>query len=572
MPIVIGIVLGALAIAVGVVLVAAAVALLLGVTGAAAVLGLAATGVFTVVFVAWRVCHAWLSALRDDEGGHLHVAPPDELPPGRDPGYRSYYFGPAWRDYARAARSGATQARDRMVRRNDPKAASVLELLLELWHWPDDFDIGPGIVAKIVTTGALLGGLLGLALGGIVAGVFLAVTTIAFALLLGAVVGGTLLVCGVLRGVELGLLRLRGITVECPSCHRRVGVPVYECPKCQELHRRLVPGSLGVLARTCRCGALLPTLLVQGRSMLRAHCGHDSCQGVLPLAGLTAPTRHIPVVAGPAAGKTVHTMAAIADLRAQGETVRLELADEHTTEQFRTVEEQLKDVAAVPATLPTAPLRAATFFVGTGERRRLVYLYDPAGERYRSGDRVSGLRFLGAAAGVLLVVDPFALVPVRKRMEADGIALPAHSTEDPGDVAGRFTAGLREHGAAVTGGRIALPVAVVVTKCDVLSDGGPVRHPYDDAELVDADAAGNDVPCRAERSAAVRRWLDADAGEGGLVRQLATDYMRVSYFAVSALDAFGAREWTGGRTKVRTHNDAPSAPLCWLLDGDGGSA
>ncbi len=562
------VVLAALALAVGLVLAAAAVALLLAVTGVAAVLGLAVTGGFTVAFVVWCVCRAWLSALRDDERGHLHVAPPDELPPGRDPGYRSYYFGPAWRDYARAATSGAAQARDRMVRRHDPKARSVLEMLLELWHWPDDLDIGPGVVAKIVTTGALLGGLVGLGIGGVVAGVFLAVTTATFALLLGVVVGGTLLVCGVLRGVELGLLRLRGITVECPSCQRRVGVPVYECPKCQALHRRLVPGPLGVLARTCRCGTLLPTVLVRGRSKLRAHCGHDSCQGVLPIDGLTVPTRHIPVVAGPAAGKTVHTMAAIADLRAQAEKVGLELADEHTTETFETVEEQLRDITSVPATLPTAPLRAATFFLGRGEQRRLVYLYDPAGERYRSGDRVSGLRFLGAAAGVLLVVDPFALVPVRKRMEDDGVALPAHSTEDPGDVAGRFTAGLREHGTATAGGRIALPVAVVLTKCDVLADGGPVRHPYDHAGLAEEDGE----PSRAARSAAVRQWLDADAGEGGLVRQLATDYARVSYFAVSALDAFGAHERASGRTKLLVRNDAPSDPLRWLLDGDRRSA
>ena len=70
----------------------------------------------------------------------------------------------------------------------------------------------------------------------------------------------------------------------------------------------------------------------------------------------------------------------------------------------------------------------------------------------------------------------------------------------------------------------------------------------------------------------MRRWLDADAGEGGLVRQLAADYTRISYFAVSALDAFGARERAGGRTKLLVRNDAPSAPLRWLLDGDRGSA
>jgi Double-GTPase 2 len=548
----------------GAILVAVGLALLLVVVAAAAVLGFAVTGLVTVGYGVFYVCRGWVSALRDDERGHLHVAPPDVLPPGRDPGYRSYYFGPAWRDYAFAARRGAAKARDRTVRGDDPATRSVLELLVDLWHVPDHWDIGPSLIGKVVAGGAVLGGLAGLAVGGIEAGVFLAVTTATFALLLGVVVGGILLVCGVLRGVELGLLRLRGITVECPSCHRRVGVPTYECPSCQELHRRLVPGSLGVLARTCRCGARLPTLLVTGRSKLRAHCGYDSCQGVLPLGGLTVPTRHIPVVAGRVAGKTVHTMAAIADLRAHSDEAGLELADEHTTETFRLVEEQLRDVSSVPATLPTASLRAATFFLGVGQRRRLVYLYDAAGERYQSSDRVSGLRFLGVVAGVLLVVDPFALVPVRQQMEAGGVALPPHSTEDPGVVAGRFTAGLREHGAAMAGDRISVPCAVVLTKCDVLVGGGPVRHPYDDAALAEVDGAG----ARGARSQAVRRWLNADAGEGGLVRQLATDYARVSYFAVSALDAFGTDERPSPRTQVLVHNDAPSAPLRWLLDGD----
>ena len=83
-----------------------------------------------------------------------------------------------------------------------------------------------------------------------------------------------------------------------------------------------------------------------------------------------------------------------------------------------------------------------------------------------------------------------------------------------------------------------------------LAGDGPVRHPYARAGTT-----------RGERSTAVRDWLD-EAGEGGLVRRLATDYARTSYFAVSALDAFGTRE------ERPEGNDPPSAPLRWLLDGE----
>lgn len=540
-------------------LAAAALLLLLGVTVLAVAVGAAGTGIFTVVFVVASVCRAWAAVLRDDEHAHLRAAPPDPLPPGRDPAWTSYLFGPAWRDYALATTRGAVRARARTVGRGDSERRSVLELLDEVWRVPDDFDGWSGVVGRIVFGGAVLGGLLGLAAGGLATGVFVGVTTGVFALLLAALIGPMLVLTAVLRVVELAGLRLRGITVECPSCHRRVGVPVYECPSCQALHRVLVPGPLGVFRRTCRCRAELPTLLGRGRSTLRSHCSHGDCHGVLPLGGLTVPTRHVPVVAGKVAGKTVHVMAAIADLRTQAGGAGPEFGDEYTRTSFEHLEKQLEDVSAIPSTLPTTPLRAATFFHGAGPARRLVYLYDAAGERYQSSDDVAGLRFLGATAGVLFIVDPFAFEPVRSRMAAGDVVLPAHSTDPPDGVVGRFTAGLREYGGRSTAERIPVPAAVVLTKCDVLVRGGPVRHPYDDLDGADP---GGDGAGRATRSSAVREWLETTAGEGGLVRRLHADYGRVGYFAVTALDAFGRAD------RPEARNDAPSAPLRWLLGED----
>jgi hypothetical protein len=260
------------------------------------------------------------------------------------------------------------------------------------------------------------------------------------------------------------------------------------------------------------------------------------------------------VVAEKVAGKTVHMLAAIADLQADE---GFAFGDEHTTTTFATIEESLRDLAAVPSTLPTTPLRAATFFVGTGSRRRLVYMYDAAGEYYQSSDKVSGLRFLGSTAGLLLVVDPFSLAKVRVRLEADGVVLPPHSTSPPEDVISRIAGGLREQAIGRRRARIGVRVAVVLTKCDVLVDRGPVPHPY---ESLDEDE-------RAARSAAVADWLDAVAGEGGLVRQLANQYAEVGYFASSALDVFGTAPKASARTGREVHNDPPSAPLRWVLAG-----
>jgi hypothetical protein len=552
----------------GVAVAAAGLVLLLGLTALAAALGAVFTAVFTTVVVPFAVCRALVGVLRDEELGHLRVAPPDPTPPGRDPGYLGYYFGPAWHDYALATSRGADEARARTVVRNAPGGRSALDWLGELWRSPDELDSWLLLIGKIIVGGGVLGGLVGLAAGGLLAFVFLAVTTATYGLLLGALVACLLVICAVMRLFELGLLRLRRITVECPSCHDRVAVPVYECPNCQELHRRLVPGSMGILARTCRCGEELPTLLGHGRSQLRAHCGRDSCRGVLPLGALTVPTLHVPLVAGKAAGKTVHAMAAIADLTSSpngsSDDSGFDFGDEPTKERFAEVGAALRNIAAVPATLPSAALRAATFYLGSSPRR-LVYLYDAAGESYQTSDRVATLRFLGTTAGVLLIVDPFALSPVRDRLQDDGVTLPPHSAEPPSSVAGRLTQALREQRSLSANARIDVPVAVVLTKCDVLVGGGQVRHPYEGLHLA---IDGPDVG-RSFRFGAVEEWLEA-AGEGGFVRDLRAHYRRIGYFAVSALDAFGTTAHPSARTGQPVRNDPPSAPLRWLIGASAG--
>lgn len=544
---------------------AAGLALLVGLTALAAVLGAVATAVFTVVVVPAAICRALVGVLRDEELGHLRVAPPDPTPPGRDPGYLDYYFGPAWHDYVLASTRGADEARTRTVVRNAPDSRSAVDWLGALWRFPDELDSWGLLIGKIIVGGGVLGGLAGLFAGGLLVGIFLTVTTATYGLLLGALIACLLVVCAVMRVFELTVLRLRRITVECPSCHDRVAVPVYECPRCQELHRRLVPGSMGILARTCRCGEELPTLLGHGRSQLRAHCGRDSCRGVLPLGALTVPTLHVPLVAGKAAGKTVHAMAAIADLTGDARAeAGFDFGDEPTRERFAEVGDALRNIAAVPATLPSAPLRAATFYLGSTPRR-LVYLYDAAGESYQTSDRLATLRFLGATAGVLLIVDPFALDPVRNRLEDDGVPLPPHSVEPPSSVAGRLTQALREQRSLSADRRIDVPVAVVLTKCDVLVGGGQVRHPYEGLHL----AIGAPDVGRAFRFGAVEEWLEA-AGEGGFVRDLRAHYRRIGYFAVSALDAFGTTDHPSARTGQPLRNDPPSAPLRWLIGASAG--
>ncbi|MCA1702029.1 MAG: hypothetical protein LC808_01650, partial [Actinobacteria bacterium] len=352
----------------------------------------------------------------------------------------------------------------------------------------------------------------------------------------------------------------------------RVGAPVYSCPHCPEgspaLHRKLIPGPQGVFSHVCRCGNSLPTLLLRKKWKLQAYCQHNGCNKPLPVKGLTAPTIHIPVVAGRAAGKTVFMMAAVASLETQAQNspdpLSFEFADLQAKKEYRTRRDALEKAAfsGIGATLPEISVKAFNIYIGPegSAQRRLLYLYDAAGERYETSDGVATFRFLGHTAGVIVIVDPFSFAAVRRFVTSDVLAGLRHSEADADEVFGRFAQTLRENLSVRITQKIEVPVAVVLTKCDGLLTAPEVAHPYD--ELGDA---ASDLSKRTVRSAAVRSWLESVAGQRSFVATLENTFGRCGYFAVSALDAFRLRARASGRTSATIRNDDTAAPLVWLL-------
>lgn len=535
-----------------------------------------------IIFIEYATASAWVFRGTTAPIEHLRIGPrvavDGRRPP--EPAYRSYYFGPVFRDYSLAVRTAACrgwersfagQPADFAAGRPEP-VRSLSQSLYERWENVGAYiPINP-LAAKTVTLGPMVGGMLGLAVGMAASGAVAAAVSAVFGLVLLLTVAMAVLIAGLLRMIEIVALRMRGITIECPACHRRATAPAYLCSHCKAvqgggaLHRRLIPGPLGVLSRTCRCGNTLPTLLARGKWKLEGFCQYEDCNAALPVKGLTARTFHVPVVAGRQAGKTVFMMAAVTRLEQQARASAgegFEFADPSALPTYLAARAALEQAtfSAISATLPVVAVPAFNIYLGTGQSRRLMYLYDVAGERLEQESGVATLRYLEHSGGVVVIIDPFSFPAIRRATESTILAGVRHSVADADDVLGRFSEGLRQSVRGRAGRRVNVKAAVVVTKCDALLQSTDVAHPYDQL----GDTAG-DPGRRQERSAAVRDWLDSVAGQQGLLSGLENTFNQRSFFAVSARDAFVVSTTTSTRTLTAVRNDDPAAPLRWLLE------
>lgn len=414
------------------------------------------------------------------------------------------------------------------------------------------------LVVKAPAMICVAAGIVGLYSGALVAGLLLALVAVVWGGLLLTVVAAGLLTGGVLRAFELARLSARGVTLECRSCNERVNRPVYVCmghdhavdSGCGARHKNLVPGPLGTLHRICRCGRSLPTLLLLGKDHLVALCNH--CGTELPRRGFTAPTLHIPVTGGPGVGKSVFMFSAVKRLFDEHEATGSDTdfwADTRFVEEFKRAQEGIADPERMRKTTETRP-SAYTIYVGSaGKRRRLLYLFDSAGEIFDKSDDLAQAEFFTHTGGVVLCIDPFSLAGLRRQVDRATLDQVRSRASDPRAVLERLTENLRE--ASRGSGKLRLRIAVVLTKADALVPAG-VAHPY--AALTAPEGQLQ----REARSAAAQTWISEVGVRDDIVTSLLTNYAAVSFFVVSHRDAIG-------RTAGPSPHDDPAAPLHWLL-------
>ncbi|MEV0223555.1 hypothetical protein [Streptomyces sp. NPDC050704] len=454
-------------------------------------------------------------------------------PGGAEPAYPSYWVRQAWTDAAGATAAGATDIWRRVV---DVWVKDRLRSMCDTRRKPYGIR-GPWEVffRRFFSIGVALGALLGT----LAATATAVATTVVFGVLLCAVCAALVLASASLRALDTGRLAVGRIRMKCPhpGCYRSVTLPVYRCPNCRSPHHSLRPGRYGVLRRVCACGQGLQTSFLTGRHRLDAEC--PACSLPLPDGLGSARLVHVPLIGGTSSGKSMLLQAMVAGLLSRmnyGE-LSVRFARDADRRDHQRGAAQLASGGGIGKTTSVQPT-AVMLYVGRGHRKRLLYLYDPRGENLESAQQLREQEYLVHADALVLVVDALADPAVYAGLPSDQQAradLASPSAESPMHTYERLSGELT----AMSGRRRRTPVAVVVTKWDVLHRLGSLPKLSDGVDL----------------------WL-REVGLENLVRALEHDFGACLFTALSAEDAVGAQS-------SETERRRAAEPVLWLLRGTG---
>jgi hypothetical protein len=450
--------------------------------------------------------------------------PPREPEAGQQPAYRQYFFSQGWADleWSASAAAGRCQTLTELLLRRIVKSC---------------FRGGDSVW---VTWAFGVVGVAGVGAGAVGGALALLVALAVHAVLVCA--AHVVSWCGIalLRLIDTALLQVRGIRITCGACHHRVPYPAYECPgqDCSLRHTDVRPGRYGVFRRVCACGARLPTLLLLGSHRLRAFC--VVCGQPLVRETGTAPEVMLPLFGATTAGKTrlmLTLVRAVSDLSAAA-GARFEFADAETEERYREMLPALEPGRQTRQTVAGQLPRAYSIYVAPpAAGRRLVHVFDVAGERFVRRQRTEELRYLPRARLYLFVLDPLSIEPFWRHLpELQRARLASfRAVQPPEELFAQTCEQMQQMGARTRRSRL----AVALSKHDLVGHLPPFAE------------AGGDGP-------ALERCLVRELQLGNLVRTMRREFREVRFFATAAmLDPGGgvdASVVTLGR---------------WLLDGEG---
>jgi hypothetical protein len=449
-------------------------------------LALVAGAVAGVVFYLMAIHEALL-------GRPAAVGDPPPGGPGQ-PAYRQYFMGQA---------SADTRA---VVSRTSFRSAELGIRLRE--------QIRLGYFTRgcvVMPIGAVL--YAALVLGAVAAGVTAGVALVAHVVAVGTLQAIAWATVGALRLADTVMRQLRGITVTCPTCHHRLPSPVHLCPGCGARHTDLRPGRYGMLRRVCACGTRVPTLLLLGSDRLRSLCPY--CDR--PLADRSGSSAEVvlPFLGAPAAGKTTLMMAllvAVEQLTAGGG--RVELASADTASRLDEMRRAAGLGLRVEPTRTELPRAYSLYATPPHGGRRLVHLFDMAGERLNRPDQAVEHRFLGLARSFVFVLDPMSVEAFWTELtDSDRERLKdIRARQPPQDLFAEVTQQIQALGADTSRAR----AAVAVSKHDLVRDLPPLAGVQPE-------------------SGAVEDWLTGRLGLGNLVRTMRHEFREVHFFFTAAV-------------------------------------
>lgn len=447
-----------------------------------------------------------------------------DSPEGPEPAYRQYYFRKAFRDYELVVRRSwipNRAAADWMLK----TGTKLFTNGAGVWFtWP----LGVTFFA-LAAAGAVAAAIAYFIFG--VVHLLIVITCAALAICLALL----------LRFVEYFSMLWRRIFLVCPNagCYKKISLPIYICPHCGVQHKRLIPGSYGIVRRGCQCGTMLPTLFLFGRNDLPSICPHPECGQPLSTAMGVVRNLHVPIVGGPATGKTSFMMANMCELqqRVDSGTLRMEFPEKKHETLFEKSRQDFNRGILLNKTASDSPDAFLVHFKDGKGHEGLMYVYDAAGELYQRTDVLRRHAYYEYTHGILFLLDPFSLAQVQTDFAFDlkgAEALIKPCEEPPQDVYARMMGTLREHSGM--GSRFGnVPVAVVVTKADAFGISRDIQSAAEEVSVISGNGNKNGGRRKNDpESHAVRTWLMSH-GEGNLVRSIEQDFNDIRYFYCSAL-------------------------------------
>ncbi|GHI02462.1 aromatic ring-opening dioxygenase LigA [Streptomyces cellostaticus] len=307
-----------------------------------------------------------------------------------------------------------------------------------------------------------------------------------------------------------------------------------------------------------------------------------SCHSDLPSDYCDQDSRIIALVGAKASGKSTYVSVLVNELNHRvGQAYHASLAamGQSTQQRDKEMAEDLYERLRLPdATRPAAlgfndpllyrlSLPRKGLLGGSGTRHTTLVFFDAAGEDLAGAEAMNRYtRYLSAADGIILLVDPLQLGSVRDRLPVhEGPPLPVVETS-PQQIAADLAAQLRAHGKGKARGRVSTPIAVAVTKTDMLR---PLLDPHSPLLRNAPHSAGSyDTEDRLAVHEELRSLL-TDWDSGALLRQLELDFAELSLFGLSALGAPPPADAPADAPKSGPQPVRVEDPLLWLLSRRG---
>lgn len=373
----------------------------------------------------------------------------------------------------------------------------------------------------------------------------------------------------------------------CPYCFTRwsTNIAAYRCTSSDDARcPRVADEALGRLHGTAapseprvtlKKGKLGQAFTVRAGQPVRCECGATTrpvcphCHSNLPQRFSEAQGRTMALVGTRAAGKSHYIAVALHELEHRigpsfgGALMLLDDASRDRVDNVLTPrlykEGGVLDAtqsAAVDRDVSTPLVSRLTLGSGRNATHSNLVFFDAAGEDLQSlGVLEREARYVTQSDGLILLLDPLQIAVVRDEFDSDAELPPVSA--DPYTMLGRIAALLREARGIPAGKPIEVPLAITLSKSDMLRGLLPEEHP-----LFHAAANGRLFDLDAARNLSERLRADVAAWLGERFDKLVkAEFSHVAYFGVSALG--------GNPVAGHLHNGvAPRRvedPILWML-------